>query len=166
MSSMEIDLRASKVSVQKEELNVWLKDGTAISVPLSWSRRLLQASPGQRQHFRLIGGGEGIHWPDIDEDLSVSGLLAEIERRRLTALSVPSSQVGFALSQPLEGKFAFHISPSPTGSFPAPVPLLCRKGRKGRKPARKILFLRSVADKIQGGMNVPLLTGPRSNRQA
>jgi hypothetical protein len=76
MSSIEIHPRASAVSVGGEELTVRLDDGRTVSVPLSWFPRLLKATADQRQNFRLIGGGEGIHWPDIDEDLSVAGLLA------------------------------------------------------------------------------------------
>ena len=76
MSSIEIHPRASAVSVDNENLNVQLDDGRTVSVPLSWFPRLLKASTDQRQNFRLIGRGEGIHWPEIDEDLSVAGLLA------------------------------------------------------------------------------------------
>ena len=76
MSTIEIHPRASVVSVDGENLNVRLDDGRTVSVPLSWFPRLLQASADQRQNFKLIGGGEGIRWPEIDEDLSVAGLLA------------------------------------------------------------------------------------------
>lgn len=76
MSSIEIHPRASAVSVDDENLNVQLDDGRTVSVPLSWFPRLLRASTDERQNFRLIGRGEGIHWPEIDEDLSVAGLLA------------------------------------------------------------------------------------------
>jgi hypothetical protein len=74
--SIELHPRARVVSIGGNELNVRLDDGRTISVPLSWFPRLLTAPSDQRQNFRLIGGGEGIHWPDIDEDLSVAGLLA------------------------------------------------------------------------------------------
>jgi hypothetical protein len=50
--------------------------GHTISVPLGWYPRLLHGTPGERNHWRLIGGGEGIHWPDLDEDISVENLLA------------------------------------------------------------------------------------------
>ena len=76
MSSIEIHPRASAVSVDNENLNVQLDDGRTVSVPLSWFPRLLKASADQRQNFKLVGRGEGIHWPEIDEDLSVAGLLA------------------------------------------------------------------------------------------
>jgi hypothetical protein len=76
MSSIEIHPRANAVSVDNENLNVQLDDGRTVSVPLSWFPRLLKASADQRQNFKLVGRGEGIHWPEIDEDLSVAGLLA------------------------------------------------------------------------------------------
>lgn len=52
-----------------------LADGRTLAVPLAWFPRLLRATAEQRQHFELLGDGEGIHWPEIDEDLSVVGLL-------------------------------------------------------------------------------------------
>jgi len=76
MSSIETRPRASVVSVREDELSVRLVDGRTVSVPLSWFPRLLGASADQRCNFRLIGNGEGIRWPDVDEDLSVAGLLA------------------------------------------------------------------------------------------
>jgi Protein of unknown function (DUF2442) len=67
--------KAREISVGADELTVLLADGRKISVPLAWFPRLVHATPDQRQNFELLGGGEGIHWPDIDEDLSVAGLL-------------------------------------------------------------------------------------------
>jgi hypothetical protein len=69
------DARAKEVSVTEDELSVLLADGRRISVPLAWFPRLLRATPAERAHFELIGDGLGIHWPDIDEDLSTEGLL-------------------------------------------------------------------------------------------
>ena len=57
-------------------LTVDLSDGRTISVPLDWYTRLVHATQSERDNWRLIGGGEGIHWPDMDEDISVEGLLA------------------------------------------------------------------------------------------
>lgn len=75
-SSMpSMDPRASDVRFDDEELVVSLVDGRHVSVPLAWFPRLLHATPHQRQKWELLGDGEGIHWPDIDEDLSVAGLL-------------------------------------------------------------------------------------------
>jgi hypothetical protein len=64
-----------RVRVTKDEIIAHLADGRVISVPLAWSWRLSEATPGQRANWRLIGTGQGVHWPDIDEDLSAAGLL-------------------------------------------------------------------------------------------
>lgn len=69
------DPRVSTVSVTEDELRAELLDGRIIIVPLAWFPRLLNATQGERDNWRIIGDGEGIHWPDIDEDLSVMGLL-------------------------------------------------------------------------------------------
>ena len=66
---------ARTVVVTDDELSVGLADGRTITVPLVWFPRLLNATAGARGHWELLGNGEGIHWPDIDEDLSVAGLL-------------------------------------------------------------------------------------------
>jgi len=63
------------VSTTEDELIVKLEDGRTIIVPLSWYPRLSNSTPEQRANFRLIGDGEYIHWPEIDEDLTVAGLL-------------------------------------------------------------------------------------------
>ena len=64
-----------KVRVTKDEIIADLADGRVISVPLAWSWRLSEATPAQRANLRLIGTGQGVHWPDVDEDISVEGLL-------------------------------------------------------------------------------------------
>jgi hypothetical protein len=79
MSSFEIDtqaIRARGVSVSEESLVVDLEDGRSISVPLAWYPRLQHGTPEERGKWRLIGLGEGICWPDLDEDISVAGLIA------------------------------------------------------------------------------------------
>jgi hypothetical protein len=68
--------RIQSVEVDDEAISARLVDGRIISVPLSWSWRLTQASPAQRRRYRLIGHGEGVHWPDVDEDISVEGMLS------------------------------------------------------------------------------------------
>jgi hypothetical protein len=77
MQTSEYDprIRARDVRVSDEALTVHLVDGRAISVPLEWYPRLRRATPAQRANWRLIGEGHGIHWPDIDEDISTIGLL-------------------------------------------------------------------------------------------
>jgi hypothetical protein len=64
------------VVVTEESLAVTLKDGRTLSVPLAWYPRLVHGSPSERNHWALIGGGIGIHWPDLDEDISIEGLIA------------------------------------------------------------------------------------------
>lgn len=68
--------RAQRVSVTEDTLTVELVDGRTITVPLTWYPRLTHGSQAERGHWRLIGEGDGIHWPDLDEDISVEGLLA------------------------------------------------------------------------------------------
>lgn len=70
------DPRAREVEMDEDMLKVALADARVICVPLAWFPRLLHATPKQRKKWRLVGDGEGIHWPDLDEDLSVAGLLA------------------------------------------------------------------------------------------
>jgi hypothetical protein len=70
------EARARGVSVTEDTLVVDLVDGRTIAVPLTWYPRLAYGTPAERARWRFIGDGEGIHWPDLDEDLSVEGLLA------------------------------------------------------------------------------------------
>lgn len=67
---------AMLVRMTDDTLSVELSDGRTIAVPLAWYPRLVHATPKERQSWRLIAGGRGIHWPDIDEDISVANLLA------------------------------------------------------------------------------------------
>ncbi|QEG35526.1 DUF2442 domain-containing protein [Bythopirellula goksoeyrii] len=79
MSTSTIDTSfhtASKVSLNDVSLTVDLTDGRTISVPLAWFPRLLHGTPTERQNWRLIAGGTGIHWADLDEDISVENLLS------------------------------------------------------------------------------------------
>jgi len=69
------DFIANDVTVTDDQLLVVLADGRELAAPLAWFPRLLEADAGQRQHWRLIGHGHGIHWPDVDEDISVASLL-------------------------------------------------------------------------------------------
>jgi Protein of unknown function (DUF2442)/Domain of unknown function (DUF4160) len=68
--------RAQQVIVTADTLNVALTDGRTIAVPLSWYPRLVHGTPEERNHWRFIGQGEGIHWPALDEDISVENLLS------------------------------------------------------------------------------------------
>jgi hypothetical protein len=69
------DPRVKEVSITDDELIVALTDGRRVAAPLAWFPRLLRATAEQRSHFEILGDGSGIHWPDVDEDLSVAGLL-------------------------------------------------------------------------------------------
>jgi len=69
------DPRVKTVSLDEHRLSVELMDGRSISVPLAWYPRLAGATPEQRNHWEIAGGGYGVHWPDIDEDLSTEGML-------------------------------------------------------------------------------------------
>ena len=70
------DPRIMAVEVTENLITAHLADGRIISVPLAWSWRLSNATPEQRQRFEIIGTGQGVHWPDIDEDISALGMLA------------------------------------------------------------------------------------------
>jgi hypothetical protein len=69
------DIRVRDVHIGKDRLTVDLMDGRSIAVPIAWYPRLLSATHAQRLRWELAGGGYGIHWPDVDEDLSTEGLL-------------------------------------------------------------------------------------------
>jgi len=73
------DIRAREIAFTQDELSVLLADGRRISVPLAWFPRLLGATPAQRSNYELLGDGRGVYWPDIDEDLSVAGLLKGVQ---------------------------------------------------------------------------------------
>ena len=77
VSTIEVRVpEAEEITVTEDTLTVELSDGRTISVPLDWYPRLVHATPEERNNWQLIGGGQGIHWPVLDEDLSVEGLLA------------------------------------------------------------------------------------------
>lgn len=73
--ALDVNPRAIQVDTNDQELIVMLSDGRTLSVPLVWFPQLVAASTEQRRNTRLMGDGQGIHWPDIDEDISVAGLL-------------------------------------------------------------------------------------------
>jgi hypothetical protein len=70
--------RIKAVRIDEDSLSVDLADGRTVTTPLVWYPRLLHATAQQRSNFQLIGAGYGIHWPDVDEDLSVHGMLAGV----------------------------------------------------------------------------------------
>lgn len=74
-TAVVVDNRVKDVLVTDEFITFHLVDGRVVSVPLAWSWRLCDALPEQRNHFEILGQGYGVHWPDVDEDLSVEGML-------------------------------------------------------------------------------------------
>jgi hypothetical protein len=82
MSTAVTDARIVGIEVTKNSIVADLSDGRVISVPLAWSWRLSDATPAQRKRFEIIGNGEGVHWPEIDEDISLRGMLHGIPARR------------------------------------------------------------------------------------
>lgn len=80
MSTLAVELhpQAHSIKCTDDAIIVGLVDGRIISAPLVWFPRLSQASKAQRENWELLGEGEGVHWPEIDEDLSIAGLLAGV----------------------------------------------------------------------------------------
>ena len=70
-----VEPRVMRIEVTDDEILAHLVDGRTISVPLVWSWRLSEATHKQRQHFKILGDGQGVHWPELDEDISVEGML-------------------------------------------------------------------------------------------
>ncbi|MBI2369416.1 MAG: DUF2442 domain-containing protein [Deltaproteobacteria bacterium] len=94
------DPRIQDLRVTEDEIIAHLVDGRVISVPLAWSWRLSEATAAQRANFRLIGTGQGVHWPEIDEDISVEGMLHGVPARR------PRSSAAAAKGRPARGQRA------------------------------------------------------------
>ena len=95
ISAPEINLpRATSVHVTDDTLTVDLSDGRTVAVPSTWYPRLVHATAAERSNWRLIGNGSGIHWPDIEEDLSIEGLI----------VGRPSGESSKSLSRWLEAR--------------------------------------------------------------
>ncbi len=100
-ATTEQPLKVQYLNINNDTLTVNLVDGRAITVPLTWYPRLWHGTPAERNHWQIIGDGEGIHWPDLDEDLSIEGIVlgrpsGESQRsfrRWLAKRTSPSSQV-------------------------------------------------------------------------
>ena len=76
------DPRIVGIEITDDAIMAELADGRTVSVPLAWSWRLSDATPEQRNNFEIIGTGEGVHWPDVDEDISAKGMLEGVPARR------------------------------------------------------------------------------------
>jgi hypothetical protein len=90
--STAVDLgepRLRRLEVTEDEIVAYLVDGRTIAVPLAWSWRFAEATAEQRQRFELLGDGQGVHWPELDEDISVLGMLHGVPARR----RIPQSEV-------------------------------------------------------------------------
>jgi len=81
-TAADVEARIQSARVTADRIVAELTDGRIISVPIAWSWRLSEATAKQRANFRLIGSGQGIHWPDADEDLSVEGMLQVLQREK------------------------------------------------------------------------------------
>lgn len=80
-----VEARIADLRITDSEITAYLVDGRSVSVPLAWSWRLSDATTAQRNHWELIGEGIGVHWPDVDEDISVEGMLHGTPAPRPTA---------------------------------------------------------------------------------
>jgi hypothetical protein len=84
MSTSSVEqVHATDIGITEDEIVATLEDGRTITVPLAWFPRLLHASVAERNNYELIGDGVGIHWPDVDEDLSIAGFLAGLRAPRV-----------------------------------------------------------------------------------
>ena len=81
-TAVSVENRIARVEVTDEAITARLVDGRVISVPLAWSWRLSEATPAQRANWELIGDGYGVHWPDVDEDISAEGMLHGVPAHR------------------------------------------------------------------------------------
>ena len=81
-TAVKVDARVKHAIVTNDLITFHLVDGRVISVPLAWSWRLSDATPAQRNNYEIIGDGQGVHWPDVDEDLSVEGMFNGVPARR------------------------------------------------------------------------------------
>jgi hypothetical protein len=77
------EVRIKDIKVTDDTITAYLVDGRVISVPLAWSWRLSEATPEQRANYKIIGDGQGVHWPEIDEDISAEGMLYGVPAPRL-----------------------------------------------------------------------------------
>lgn len=84
------EARIRDVKITSDMITAYLVDGRVISVPLAWSWRLSEATQAQRANFEIIGDGQGVHWPEIDEDISAEGMLHGMPARRPPS-SVPTA---------------------------------------------------------------------------
>jgi hypothetical protein len=87
------EVRIKKINITKDTITAYLVDGRVISVPLAWSWRLSEATPVQRANYEIIGDGQGVHWPEIDEDISAEGMLYGIPAPRPSRYGARSKKI-------------------------------------------------------------------------
>lgn len=80
---VRLEVQIQDIRVSEDTITAYLTDGRTIGVPLAWSWRLSEATPEQRANFEIIGDGEGVHWPDVDEDISAEGMLYGVPAPRV-----------------------------------------------------------------------------------
>ena len=105
-TAVSTETRIARVEVSDDTITAHLADGRVISVPLAWSWRLSDATMAQRAKWRLIGDGHGVHWPDVDEDISAEGMLNGTPARRPArqAAGHKSTEPANRRMQPTRGK--------------------------------------------------------------
>jgi Protein of unknown function (DUF2442) len=115
-------IRATALTITDDELTVTITDGRILSVPLAWFPTLLQATSDQRNEWEWIGDGEGIHWPQLDEDLSISGLFAGLRPLSSSLIKKTRASVSrykAALEKKIleaEAELLGHATSNPSGS--------------------------------------------------
>ena len=129
------EARALQVSVTDDELAVDLADGRTVMVPLAWYPRLVHGTRQERKRWRLIGRGVGIHWPDLDEDISVEGLLA----------GRPSGESQRSLKRWLQGREAARPKQAPAADAHAAYARLMRGIALPKSPVSRVRTARRCA---------------------
>ena len=99
-TAVSVESRIARVEVSDETITAHLVDGRVISVPLAWSWRLSEATPAQRSNWQLICEGYGVHWPDVDEDISADCMLGGVPARRPTSPVRPRTALANKALQP------------------------------------------------------------------
>jgi len=102
------DDKIKNIKVSKDTITAQLVDGRRISVPLAWSWRLSDATPKQRANYKIIGDGYGVHWPDIDEDISAEGMLIGIPAPRPYNRNKRFNKVETSINKKNQQKSATH----------------------------------------------------------
>jgi DNA-binding CsgD family transcriptional regulator len=141
------DERVQDVQFDDDALSVSLRDGRVITVPLAWYPRLLNASSAQRKNWKIAGGGYGLHWPDLDEDLSTEGLLrgapapkSNLPHKPSTGLNSEGKRIVLLLSEGLTNKeIAAQLQISPQTVRQYLHRLLVRAGSRKRAGVERFI---------------------------